>query len=138
MTTKIFYFSGPCKWAKLQTPDSYNGQDRWKIDLYLTKKDLKILEESGSKVKIKEDDDGKFVSFSRKTTMEVKGEVQDLGPPMVIDKDKQPFDKEIGNGSLVTCKVAIYDTRMGKGTRLEAVRVDEWKEYVPQSGEGEF
>lgn len=138
MSTKIFYFTGPCKWAKVHKPDTYNGEDRYKIDLYLSKKELAKLNESGSKVKLKEDDDGKFVTFSRKTQMEIAGETKILGKPMVIDANKQDFDKDIGNGSLVTCKVAIYDTKMGKGTRLEAVRVDEWKEFIPTQQQGEF
>lgn len=104
----------------------------------MSKKGLQDLAEAGSKVKVKEDDDGKFVTFSRKTELELNGEIKPLDPPMIIDKDKQPFKEDIGNGSLVTVKAAIYDTKMGKGTRLEAVRIDEWKEYVPQSQQGEF
>jgi hypothetical protein len=56
-------------------------------------------------------------------------------PPEVLDKDNQPFTKLIGNGSTVTCKVIIYDTIKGKGHRLEAVRVDDWVEYVPEGSQ---
>lgn len=131
MSTKIFYLSGPCKWAKVYQPDEFNGQQRYKIDLYLTKKELAALADSGSKVKVKQDDDGKFATFSRKAITEIKGEMKDWGPPMVFGADgKEEFKADIGNGSNVTIKISVYDTAMGKGTRLEAVRVDKWVEYV--------
>jgi hypothetical protein len=41
------------------------------------------------------------------------------------------FTDAIGNGSTVTAKLSIYDSKFGKGTRLEAVRVDE---HVPYEG----
>lgn len=133
MATKIFYFSGPCKWAKVYQPDDYGGDLRYKVNLYLNKADLRTLADSGSKVKVKEDDDGKYVTFSRKQSQEINGEVKELGPPLVIDAEKNPFDAEIGNGSEVTVKVAIYDTRMGKGTRMEGIRVDKHVPYDPES-----
>jgi hypothetical protein len=138
LSTKIFYFSGPCKWAKLSTPDEYNGQESYKINVYLNKADLRTLDEAGSKIKVKEDDDGKYVTFSRKKVQEIAGDLKDMGPPMVIDTNKESFTADIGNGSDVTCKVSIYDTRMGKGTRLEAVRVDNHVVYDPEAAQGEF
>lgn len=138
MSTKILYFSGPCKWAKVHTPDEYNGQESYKVNLYLNKADLRTLTDAGSKVKIKEDDDGKYVTFSRKKIQEVKGELKDMGPPMIIDAEKKAFTDDIGNGSEITVKVSIYDTRMGKGTRLEAIRVDKHVAYDPEATHGEF
>jgi hypothetical protein len=62
----------------------------------------------------------------------IKDQLVAFGPPTVIDKDKNPVTALVGNGSKVTAKVAVYDTRMGKGHRLETVRVDELVEFVPE------
>ena len=60
-------------------------------------------------------------------------------PPEVFDKDNQPIDPTtVGNGSKATVKLSVYDTGYGKGSRLEAVRVDELLVFVPEvKGEGE-
>lgn len=52
------------------------------------------------------------------------------GTPEVIFEGKEwEADKMVGNGSHVTVVIDVYDSRMGKGTRLEGVRIDELVEF---------
>lgn len=138
--SKFHYFTGPCKWAKVYDPDEYNGERKWKIDVFLNKNEIKSLKESGLKLKVKEDEEGlKFVTFSRPVVKEIKGEMVDFDPPKVLDKDHNPITDLIGNGSLVTAKVLVYNSAMGPGHRLEAVRVDNLVSYDPDAQQqGEF
>ena len=140
MSTKYMYFTGLCKWAKLQTPDEYNGEKKWKINVYLTKNEQKQFKESGLKLKLKEDDDGVYVTFSR--PLEVKypnGDVREFQAPEVIDAELNPIDTLIGNGSTVTAKVEVFDSNFGIAHRLDKVRVDNLVKYeAPELEEGEF
>ena len=52
------------------------------------------------------------------------------GPVKVLDKDGNPHPDNIGNGSVVVCKLSVYDTTAGRGMRLEAVMVEELKAYT--------
>lgn len=90
---------------------------------------------------MKTDDDGKYVTFSRPISKIIKDETKEQGPPWVlweVEGEEVDFDdpRRIGNGSVVTCKISVYDTRMGKGHTLEAVRVDDLVEYNPEDTEG--
>jgi len=135
MATQTYYFTGTCKWPKLAKPDEFRGQEKYKINLYLDKKGLRDLNESGSRLEVRTDDDGKYVTFSRPVSKKIKDETVELGPPWILEvKDGEEVDfdspERIGNGSTVTCKVSVYDTQMGKGHTLEAVRVDTLVEYI--------
>jgi hypothetical protein len=140
MSTSYLYFSGPCKWAKVYDPDDFNGEKKWKIDVFLNKAGLKDLKDAGLKLKVKEDDEGnRYVTFNRPVFKEIKGELKEFDPPRVLDKDgKTPITDLIGNDSIVTVKVQAYDTTMGMGHRLEAIRVDELKKYEKQEQQLEW
>lgn len=130
MSTSTVYATGTAKWARV-----YRGQEdtkfgvKYSIELFPDEKSLHNLKASGSRVKARENEDGVFFKFVRDATKEIKGEMKDLGPPKVVDSEGKAFSQLIGNGSKVTVKLAIYDSRFGKGTRLEAVRVDEHIPY---------
>lgn len=132
MAQKTYFFSGTCKWAKLQQPDTKFGE-KYTIDVYLDPASMELFEKSGSRIKVRQDEDGTFVKFVRPRWGKNKeGKELDFGSPDVLSSDgKTPFDKLVGNGSKVTCKVEIYTSRYGDGTRLAAVRVDE---HVPFEG----
>lgn len=135
MSTAYYKFTGKCKWAKLVEPDDFKGQKKWKINLYLDKAGQRQLNESEARLSLKTDDDGKYVTFSRPIQKKIKDEIIEQGPPWVlhvVDGEEQDFEDptKIGNLSTVTCKISVFDTQMGKGHQLEAVRVDELVEYV--------
>ncbi len=116
------------KWAKVRTPDE--KYDNYQVPLYLDEKSWNLFKESDCQLRIHEDGDGKYVTFKRRTK-DWNGET--LGPPEInIFKDDKyiPMPEGlIGNGSLVTVRVDVYDTRNGKGHRLVAIGVDKLVEY---------
>lgn len=100
----------------------------------MDKAGIRQLVESEAKLQVRTDEDGKYVTFSRPVQKQIKDETVELTPPWVLEvKDGEEVDFEdptrLGNGSTVTCKVAVYDTQLGKGHTLEAVRVDELVEF---------
>ncbi len=131
MAQKIYYFSGMFKWAKVHQPDTKFGE-KYQIDVYLDDASLDLFNKSGSRSKVRQDDDGTFIKFSRnRWQKDNEGKDMDMGPPDVLSSNNEPFDKLIGNGSKGTVKVEVYDSKYGKGTRLAAVRVDQ---HVPFEG----
>ena len=145
MATQTYYFTGKCQWAKVYKGQEDQRYQNFGLDVELDEKNLAIYKESGIQTHLQVSGeksqtgreitwcDGRkgvtFVKFKRPVSKLIKGQLVNYGPPSVLDKDNQPFDKPIGNGSSVTCKVVVYDTAKGKGSRLETVRVDEWVEY---------
>lgn len=124
MAQKIYFFSGTAKWAKIHQPDTKFGE-KYQIDLYLDPASLDLFNQSGSRSKIRQDDDGTFIKFSRNRWQKDKdGKDMDMGPPDVLSLDGKAFTENVGNGSKVTVKVEVYDSKYGKGTRLAGVRVD--------------
>lgn len=130
------FMTGKCKWAKLDKPDPKYGF--YGIDFYLDKAGMKVFKESGLGLEIKKDEDGEFVRFRRHPDKLFEG--MDEKPKKLIftgEHDAQgksvyePFADAVGNGSLVTVKVEVYDSKKGKGHRLEAVAVED---LVPYGG----
>ncbi len=129
MSAKTYYFAGPVKWAKVYTHnhDEYGGVEFASIDVYMDEENLERFQSSGSQLKLREDEEGAFVKFRRNIENPINPDWG--GVPQVIDTEGDSFMELIGNGSVCTIKVTVYDTKMGKGTRLETVRVDEHVEY---------
>jgi hypothetical protein len=131
MATQYLKFKGPCKWAQVyKQDDKYNN---YKIQLYLNAETKAAYIKSGIQVGIKTDEDGEYVVFRRPHAKLIKGDVANLGPPKVEDKDRNPFTQTIGNGSIVEVDVSVYDTIKGKGHTLNAVKVIDHVEYVRQA-----
>ena len=127
--TKTYYFTGPCKWAKVYQPDDYKGDKKWKVNFYLNKETKKLLKESGVQLKIRDDDDGEFVVFSRPVERQYQDEVKEFKPPKIFNKELEEIEDLIGNGSVITAKISVFDTAKGTGHRLEAIRVDSLVKY---------
>lgn len=133
MATRYIYLSGTTKWAKVRTPDEkYNN---FQVPLYLDAKSTEAYDKLGLGLKKREDEDGSYYVFKRPLVKPIKNELVEFGPPKVVDKDNQPFEGLIGNGSKITVKISVYDTMKGPGHRLEAVRVDDLVEYNPEGNE---
>lgn len=125
MASKTWYFTGTCKWAKVVEPDKkYN---KYSIDLFMDNDNMEKFKKSGAQLKVRENDEGEtFITFSRPTaSLGRDGKIKEHGAPLLLSVNGDPLkDTLVGNGSTVTVKVDVYDTPKGKGTRLEAVRVD--------------
>lgn len=124
------FFTGKCKWAKLDKPDEkYN---KYAIDLYLDSETEKAFYDTGLSLRVKSDEEGKFVTFSRGIDRLLEG--MEEKPKKLIRTGEEdgkpvyePFEDLIGNGSIVTVKVDVYKlkSRPGNGHRLEAVAVED-------------
>lgn len=135
MSTKLFTISGKAIWAKVFTPDEYNGVENYKISVIpASPKDWNTIKESGLRTKIKKTEDNEeYITLSRPKVGKKNSEGEEFGggQPLVLGEDKALFSKLIGNGSEVEVLFATYDTRMGKGHRLETVMVKKHIPYEP-------
>lgn len=140
MASKLVTFSGEIRWAKLNTPDP--KFDVYTLDLYLDNPSWAKFKETGLGLKVREDADGnEYIKLRRKVSKVVKGEVIELGKPDVRVKGEtgyEPFDGLVGNGSIGSVQVRIYDTQKGPGHELTAVAIDELIEYAKTETDGEF
>lgn len=105
------------------------------IDVILDKEELDKLTKSGCRLKPRITDEGISIKFKRKhqhPAIEALG-----GPPKVADSEGNPWDSStfIGNGSKVEVWFEVYDTKMGKGTRLEGIKV---LEHVPYETDEDY
>ena len=129
MATQFYYFKAKAQWCRL-----YEGMEDEKFGHYgldFFPDDVEAFKASGVQLQPRENEDGDiFFKLRRHPEALIKGELTKFGPPKVVDKDNEPFDKLIGNGSEVTVKIAVYDTaHKGKGHRLESVRVEDLVVY---------
>lgn len=132
MAVKIHKFRGISKWAKVQDPVfKYQSttEKETTIDLYLDDESWDEYEASGCRAKRRNDDEGDFIKLKRPEVMPTKKGDKYLGIPMIVDEKDNIIDALLGNGSEVTVKVKIYDTKYGKGTRMEAILVHKLEEY---------
>lgn len=129
------YLKGKIKWCKHIRPDTeYN---KWSVVLYIQGEELdkvRLWQAAGIKNKVKMDDDGWFITLSRKTGILVKGREVGLEPPRVIDPEGKPIDKHVGNGSDGVAKCILWSSKNfpGKNLRWEALRVDNLVEFTPE------
>jgi len=134
MATQVYYWSGEAQWAKVYDEGDKEYQN-WQIEVALDKESRRLFDESGSRLEFRKSDDGKeYIKIRRPWEKKIGDKLRKFDPPPVLDKDGNPTDVLIGNGSLVTVKVEVYDTKKGKGTRLEAIRIDK---LVPYAGNNE-
>lgn len=145
MAANTYYFTGKCNWAKVYKPDTKFTPGKYSLDfIFANKEDIKEFKAIKLRNVIKVDDDGnQYVNLGRKLgkkpwPKEVPiEEREDWGPPEVVDKDGNKFDKLIGNGSTVAVEIVAYDGQLGKGSRLEKVVVIEHVPYEREGGDNE-
>jgi hypothetical protein len=131
----LYSVKGKARFAKLFERNKDNNVDfhgeggAYTIDVMLEKEELDKVTKSGSRLKPRLSDDGLSIKFKRKNINEAIPAFG--GKPKVVDKDDQPWDDtvSVGNDSEVEVWFTTYDTKMGKGTRLEAVKVLELVEW---------
>lgn len=117
------------KWAHVHEPNNSFPPPTWSINIYLSGEQLNEVKAEG--LPFKTDEEGAYIVAKRKTkTVEGK----DIPAPRVVDMNKQPFNKEIGNGSVCNVIFDVYEweymKRKGKSAWLNAVQVVDWKEYL--------
>lgn len=135
--SKVIYISGKGKWMhRLFGADEFRGNRTWNMSLYPDFKGWDTFKQYGLQQKKKEDEDGKFITVKRsvlKPWSVKSGESPEFDPPTISDSDGDDWGDRgvIGNGSAVTTKLEVYETKNGPGVRLLGVRVDDWVKYEP-------
>jgi hypothetical protein len=127
MATQFFYLEGTVNWAKVQEPVlKYQSKTEYEysLDFEPDEDSLAAFKASGSRKNVKNGS----IKFNRDVEYtNAKGETVDAGKPTVLirneDGENEPYTGLIGNGSKAIVKISVYDTRMGKGTRLEGLTV---------------
>jgi hypothetical protein len=132
MATKFYTWTGTINWPKLTEEfkdTKYDDNGIYSVNFYPT--NFEAVKESGIQVEPKMDKEtgDLYFKLSRKHMQVFKNEIKTLGPPEVR-YNREPYTGAIGNGSKVTVNVGIFDTKKGKGHRLERVTVNELVEYV--------
>jgi hypothetical protein len=135
--TQYVDFSGTIAWAN----SSYGGLfsvdpkfDNYKANFYLDPKSWEAYKKTGLRLKTYNDDLGDYVQFKRRATQMIGNKLENFGPPKVFFAEGIEPTKDIGNGSGFTCTVEIFDTRNGKGHRLNRVVITDLVKYESTSG----
>jgi len=129
MVTKVIELEGIADWPKLfesnrDTNEDFHGPGgAYTINLQLEQDQLDILSKSGSRLKPKITEKGLEIKLRRKHTNATYPNLG--GPPKLVDAEGNPWDTSvfIGSGSRVKCVAEVYETKIGKGTRLLGVQV---------------
>jgi len=135
MATEHFYFHGEAIWCRVHAEQKDQKYDRYSIGVFLDEDSMERFKASEMQILPKQDKETgrEFYQFARKNSQLIKGELVEFGTPHIFlasSKDiEERFTGQVGNGSEVTVKVAVYDSKKGKGHRLESVRVDNLVEY---------
>lgn len=136
--TDFVKIKGKLKWARTIKPEEYEGTRFWRVTVYPDAESLPIVEDlvkQGIKNVLKKDEEGYYISFKRPTEKDFNGVVKAFDPPKVTDKDGNPLDVLIGNGSVGVVELECYGyrKRSGKAARLFGIQVTELVPYGDNS-----
>lgn len=147
MATSYYNVKAKLKWAKVYEPDEYAGAERWMVNVYpVDGKEWEKIQKSGLQSQPKEDEDGKYIVLRRPTKKLIGENLVIFCPPEITGAFEVTYvDKEgnkvrsynkgektverkgnteiIGNGSTAIVNFCVYDTRQGKGGRLESIKI---------------
>ena len=141
-TEEIVYLKGIVKWCKHLQPDfTFEPDGKWSTVLYLEGEELdnaRKLQAQGIKNQIKYDDDGWYITLSRKCSYDTRGKKVGREPPRVftVEGDNEhPVTVMVGNGSTGTAKCVLWSSPNfpGKNLRWEAMRIDNLIPYTQTS-----
>lgn len=140
MATEYHYFDGKIKWAKLREEQAkaFEDDNRGKfcaVNFYFADNDQrKAFQLLKTRKQFKIDSEGEeYIDFRRYLVNNVAPELG--GAPKVLTKENEPYTGALGNGTTGTLKISTYDTKSGKATRLEAFRIENLVEYIPEERE---
>jgi len=126
---------GTAYWASLTRPNE-KFEPMWRIDLAVDDNTAVDLAKEGitlGETVIDGNTIKNVVKFKRKVS---KANGDKNQPPSIVDGQKQPLDKIVGNGSKVVVMYKSYDWnykgKTGKGLDLQAVQVKNLVEYTPK------
>jgi len=100
--------TGKCYWAKVHAPDT-NFEPVWSIDICVDDNNREAIMKDGLAIKNKGDERGDFVQIKQKVN---RRDGTENDAPVVLDAQKQPMTKLIGNGSIVNVMYTPYEWNM--------------------------
>lgn len=135
--TQYFDFTGKIAWANsayggLFSPDP--KFDNYKANFYLDPESWEKYKKTGLRLKTYTDEMGDYVQFKRRVSQMIGNKLEQMGPPKVFFVEGIEPTKDIGNMSSVVVSVETFDTRNGKGHRLNRVIVTELVPYEAKGG----
>lgn len=153
MASKWINVKGKVKWAKVYEADDYQGAKRWALNFYPDNdKEWDVIKKNGLQLRPKEDDLGKYIQLRRSVSKVFGDDFTFFAPPKITGavnvhyvneagEEVRTFKKGekvervgeatlIGNESTVIANICVYDTRQGKGHRLEGLNVLDLVEYT--------
>tara|TARA_R110000823_G_scaffold4449_1_gene17197 strand:+ start:1195 stop:1647 length:453 start_codon:yes stop_codon:yes gene_type:complete len=126
---------GTAYWASLIRPNE-KFEPMWRIDLAVDDNTATDLAKEGitlGETVIDGNTIKNVIKFKRKVS---KANGDKNQPPSIVDGQKQPLDKIVGNGSKVVVMYKSYDWnykgKTGVGLDLQAVQVKNLVEYTPK------
>lgn len=142
--TEYIYIQGKVSWFRPKVPNKWN---KWSVQIHPNQKGLEVirdLQAQGIKNQLKKDDDGYFTTFSRPVTKETAaGRILSFTPVEVFDRDGNPFDGNVGNGSDATLKLEVYSHNTpgggkAKAVRWQSARIDNLVPFNPEKDLNDF
>ncbi|AXP07751.1 hypothetical protein SmphiM6_60 [Sinorhizobium phage phiM6] len=135
------------KWAKVYEPDEYAGAKRYMVNAYpVDGAEWEKVQKSGVQLQTKEDTDGKYITLRRPVSKVIKDDLVIFCPPEItgavevhyVGKDGQKVRSYtkgdntaervgdpvvLANGTLAIVNFCAYDTKQGRGSRLESLKI---------------
>jgi len=126
---------GTAYWASITRPNE-KFEPMWTIDLAVDDKTASEFQKEGFKIGETVVDNQtikNIIKFKRKVS---KANGDKNQQPQLVDAEKNPLNKIVGNGSKVKVMYKSYDWnykgKTGKGLDLQAVQVLDLVEYTPK------
>lgn len=126
---------GKAYWASITRPNE-KFEPMWRIDLAVDDKTASEFQKEGFQIGETVVDNQtikNIIKFKRKVN---KANGDKNQQPQLVDAEKNPLDKIVGNGSKVKVMYKSYDWnykgKTGKGLDLQAVQVLDLVEYTPK------
>lgn len=100
--------TGKCYWAKVHSPDT-RYEPVYSIDICVDDNNREAIMKDGLAIKNKGDERGDFVQIKQKVN---RRDGSENPAPVVLDAQKNPMTKLIGNGSIVNVLYTPYEWEM--------------------------
>jgi len=100
--------TGKCYWAKVQAPDTVY-EPQWSIDICVDDNNREAILKDGLTIKNKGDERGDFIQIRQKVS---RRDGTENNPPIILDAQKNPMTKLIGNGSIVNVQYTPFEWSM--------------------------
>jgi hypothetical protein len=132
------------KWASLKNPNT-TYTPRWEVNMYPPEEGVAQMEDAGIELKTDKETGEKFYKAMRNVQTKSGKE---LSPPVVVDRQKEPFDQLIGNGSICNIKLTVKEVNAFGQNRvkgyLDSVQVinhipyGDGEDFDVEEGDDEF